>query len=425
MEASDLHRKLIYNGHDDLTDYLRNSPLNRYIYKQLLELKSDRSLDHSILTIFNEVYYQCVRVQIDATPGEDLSFRYLDEEEKRLKSRNASYLVFCLVWIILSLKKEQNFHEECFLENLSPLLSYFSYEEFAKNHLNCLQEQNIEAPDKFETIPSPVEDLPYFDGSDPVSWFIIKVFPSSLTEDERREKENNPWRHVTNGFSPKYIEYYVNLYTSPDDRHTVMWHIREACNGRERRALKGFFNELEERIDKERQLSSEKPAGQETANEKDDSSNVSQQKVISQLEQKLQDQRADYDLQLARMAAKYKQHINQLEKRQDTTARSDMAHEKPIPEGNATTSEPSFTIAEMTAHVKERFSKQAAEEFCTMYYHLATSEGHHLDEASSKLVDGIVPAILLRDRPHQTIEMPNVKQFNNNPQTVINHGDKD
>ena len=50
-----------------------------------------------------------------------------------------------------------------------------------------------------------------------------------------------------------------------------------------------------------------------------------------------------------------------------------------------------------------------------------TKLGHYyLDESNFRLIDGIVPAILERDKPHQTFDMPNVHQFNNNPQTVIN-----
>ena len=32
MTASELQRILLYRGHDDMADYLRNSPFNRCIY---------------------------------------------------------------------------------------------------------------------------------------------------------------------------------------------------------------------------------------------------------------------------------------------------------------------------------------------------------------------------------------------------------
>jgi hypothetical protein len=77
----------------------------------------------------------------------------------------------------------------------------------------------------------------------------------------------------------------------------------------------------------------------------------------------------------------------------------------------------------MAAHVKARFSKSAAEEFCAMLYKLSLAH-NYLDESNFRLIDGIVPAILERDKPHQTFDMPNVHQFNNNPQTVINQKER-
>lgn len=56
----------------------------------------------------------------------------------------------------------------------------------------------------------------------------------------------------------------------------------------------------------------------------------------------------------------------------------------------------SLMLDEMVNHVKQRFSRPAAEEFCTMYYRLAMEHGT-LDEETAKLIDGIVPAIFQRD----------------------------
>lgn len=38
MNASELSRQLLFYGYDEVTDYLKNSPLNRYIYKKFLTL---------------------------------------------------------------------------------------------------------------------------------------------------------------------------------------------------------------------------------------------------------------------------------------------------------------------------------------------------------------------------------------------------
>lgn len=74
----------------------------------------------------------------------------------------------------------------------------------------------------------------------------------------------------------------------------------------------------------------------------------------------------------------------------------------------------------MATFVKERFSRAGANEVCTMLYSKA-SEHRFLEEDTFKLIDGIVPGVIEREKPHQTFEMPNVQQFNNNPHQVINH----
>ena len=78
-----------------------------------------------------------------------------------------------------------------------------------------------------------------------------------------------------------------------------------------------------------------------------------------------------------------------------------------------------FNINDVAAYVKERFSRSASEEICTMLYRFAVEYGK-LSEKNLKLIDSIMPAIMKRDHPHQTFEFPNVTQFNNNPGKVIN-----
>lgn len=39
MTASELQRKLLFYGHNDVTEFLQNSPLNRYLYKKIIECR--------------------------------------------------------------------------------------------------------------------------------------------------------------------------------------------------------------------------------------------------------------------------------------------------------------------------------------------------------------------------------------------------
>ena len=90
MNASELNRKLLYRGYDDMADYLRNSPMNRTIYNLILEYGPEK-IESPMLSIFNEIYYQCVRINYDGQPGVELASRYLDEEAEWLGWCLASY----------------------------------------------------------------------------------------------------------------------------------------------------------------------------------------------------------------------------------------------------------------------------------------------------------------------------------------------
>jgi hypothetical protein len=94
MNASELSRQLLFYGYDEVTDYLKNSPVNRFLYKRFLEILPTAEIEIPVVTIFNEVYYQCVRIQYDNKPGVDVQKRYLEECSAWLGSVGASELVF-------------------------------------------------------------------------------------------------------------------------------------------------------------------------------------------------------------------------------------------------------------------------------------------------------------------------------------------
>ena len=54
-----------------------------------------------------------------------------------------------------------------------------------------------------------------------------------------------------------------------------------------------------------------------------------------------------------------------------------------------------------------------------MLYSKASDHGF-LGEDTFKVIDGIVPGVIEREKPHQTIEIPQAGQVNINPQQVIN-----
>jgi len=393
MNASELHRKLLYCGYDDLTDYLRNSPLNRYIYKQLLELKYAGELSLPIITVFNEVYYQCVKMQNDFTPGEDVVNRYLEEGCRWLNSKDTNDLVFCIVWALIRLKGSLTFAEECFVRHLISVIHDFKYVRLTEQIVADMQKQGVKVPSQFPPMPAPVNELPPTIETDLASSAFVDSFLYSLMGKPKAISSSfhKSWKEITNNFSHTIIDWYVSLYKAQEDQLALLLRIQKACNADGQLQHKEYFHHAIEKITN---------GGKTPAKTKytvvwmppvDKSDGMNYTVLTSKEEQSAS------------------------EKTEVSKSTADTAELLP--------SQPSLTIAEMAAHVKARFSKSAAEEFCAMLYKLSLAH-NYLDESNFRLIDGIVPAILERDKPHQTFDMPNVHQFNNNPQTVINQKER-
>ena len=164
MNASELNRKLLYCGISDLTDYLRNSPLNRYLYKVMLLELPHRKIDIPVVSVFNEIYYQCVRVRYDGNPGQDVFKRYMDEEARWLNSKQGAILVFDFVWVLFQLRSNLSFNEECFLEQLTPIIERSEYQGFAVQLLSDMKDEAMWLTDEFPTLSCPVDERAPADG---------------------------------------------------------------------------------------------------------------------------------------------------------------------------------------------------------------------------------------------------------------------
>lgn len=136
------------------------------------------------------------------------------------------------------------------------------------------------------------------------------------------------------------------------------------------------------------------------------------------LRYQLQEERKSHEMEIARLKAKYEADLKNLR-----YERNRLAHnvEVPSPQKDAGAQKDlMLSLTEMSNHVIERFSKSGAEEVSTMLYHFAVEYGF-LEKDVLMKIDGIVPAIIQRDKPQQNINMPQVSQVNINPQKVTNH----
>lgn len=415
MTASDLYRKLYYCGYTDIEAYLHDNPVNRYIYKQLIELRQNGTVKTPTLTLFNEVYYQCVKVQTDRLPGEEVQRRYLRDTEDWLGSCNSALLVMSIVWALMKRKFKPSFSDECFVEQMTPVVKNGDYSILAAKLVQFMTSESIYTPYEFKTMPSPVNTLP---------------IGNSYEGDEM-------WRTVTEQFTPSVVEGLLTLYTNRSEQGDLLNCIVGGMSYEEKRDNTELVRLLRENIEKGDYL----PHGNYFDNQDDDpdtdydfmfAANLKQtmeEAYDDRAEQykqerdtykyRLEEQKKAHAAEIARLEANYQAEIARLK----TLLEQQPQPVAPAPEAatpNATPTEPAFTLTEMVALVKERFSKPGADEVSAMFYSLA-AEHQYLGGDVLKLINGIVPAVLQRDSRNQYFELTNVQQFNNNPGNVNNN----
>jgi hypothetical protein len=443
MNASELNRKLLYCGLSDLTDYLRNSPLNRYLYKVLLQELPHRKVDIPVVTVFNEMYYQCVRVRYDGNPGQDVFKRYLDEEARWLNSKQASELVFEIVWVLFQLRSNLSFHEECFLEQLTPIIEKNEYSGFSRQLLSDMKDEAMWLPEEFPVMPCPVEEIPLRHDADMPSVSRFKqAFMNILMDDENFiEMRANPWRLVTNGFAHSSIEEIIKLYSNMDDQLAILNRIKLAIPFKELPKYDEFLDHLQQQIksgiysysyieankllfspdgfdvdvEAERSFAAGIRQSEEEEEEQEKQSLLA--KEVESLKKQLEEQRNSYEKKIEALESNYQRELESLVKELNENYQ-DRENDKNVEEPPQ---EQTLSLIKMIAHVKEQFSKSAAEEFVNMFYHISMSQGS-IDETIATLIDGIVPSIIKRDSPHTQIKLSNPQQVNINPQRVINRG---
>lgn len=421
MDSSELHRKLLYCGYSDLAEYLKDSPTNRYIYNLLLDLQSNHNMEVPVLTIFNEIYYQCVRIQSDGNPGEDVSRRYLDEEEIQLgrNSGRVNLLVFCLVAAIIKRKTNLSFNEECFLKQLEPLIAGCEYKHVADSLTNFMVSNNIYSPYEFKTKPCPINEIPMridIEYRTKLSfWERVRRFFSLPIESS--EVDFNPWRKVTDGFYESTIMWYVDQYLTREDQLRLLERIKRACTKTELAARQNFFDKLDLFIRNGRYVNNSKSYSKTTG----DFVFTSDERIlaysrlkeyetqINELIQQCEELRNNHKLELAGIEAKYQAEIAALKKQLVTEEKASVNESQASTESGVK----SLSVSEMVAYVKDCFNESAANSFCNMFYSLATKHGN-LDEEASRLIDSIIPTIKHRDTPHQTFDIHDPHQVNFN-----------
>lgn len=251
---SELNRLLLFCGHNEVADFLTDSSLNRYLYKQFLDFLLRHQIEVPMLNLFNEIYYQAVRVAYDATPGVDVVGRYLDDSVVQLQSQPATQLVYAVVWVLLRNKPLLTFNEECFLAQLTPFVRNCNFCDFAYRLEKELIEQQIPVPCSFPTLTCHIDGLPQLflrEEPDPDVPNLVKIFLQSddyEVETRRWQAYSEAWIAVTGRFSHVAIERLVRLYKAPADQIRLVEMIQDACPREDLECHTHYFSELINRI---------------------------------------------------------------------------------------------------------------------------------------------------------------------------------
>ncbi len=384
MTVSELQRKLLYRGHDDMADYLRNSPFNRSVFNVLLNY-GPKPLPVPMLVIFNEAYYQCLRVNFDPNPGTDLANRYLQEETLWLASCEAAKLVFSLVWVLLRCKDAKTFNEECFVDQFYPLLGKEINKKFAYILFNCTVGDRKLLPKHFKPMPTPVDELP-----------LICSKTDCVV-----------WRIVMDNFSQKTIERYLDLYETPEEQTNLLSMIEGAYAEMGNKSCRVNFTKLHQGI-----VANVYHQVSEQEAEYAEGMDLTYKEQLQELQKKYESLERTHEYRIREIEIRHQNELEELREKLEQKILSGKQNDDP--------KVLLFTFTEMVELVRSRFSKAGAEEFTNMLYNLAIKHGY-LDEEISKAIDGIVPAVQQREKGNTTVQIPEAQQVNINPQNVNNN----
>lgn len=436
MTSSELHRKLLYCGYSEVTDYLRNSPMHRFLYKQLLVLRPKLKIDTSILTIFNELHYQCLKVQYDRNPGLDVKKRYIEEEIEWLGSINAADLVFSLVLAMLKNKCELTFHDECFISELEPLVCDSRSKQLGEDLSVFIMRENVFVPYRFQPMPVIFHDLMRFLVDDSAT----DSFSAMLGIRRFKDKKLTAWCIVTDGYSKPVIEDYLRLYPDINYQKVLLEEIRSSFASN--KGLKAKFDEVIGQIlnnvtegvylteadvacpsltphptfDPEEDY--DQMFGANLEHQVEEAKNDLEEKYKEErdtLKQQLEQLKKSYEADLEHIEAKYQEEIAGLKLDLANKAKEQTVK---VPVEEPMTKELVMTISEIVDDAKEWFHESGASELTNMLYRFAT-RNHNMEDELWKQIESIIPAVEKRNATQ--VDINEAGQVNIGQKEVHNH----
>lgn len=438
MNASELIRKLLYCGYNDVADHFKNNPQNRYFYMEFLSLQPRYGIKNDVLKILNEVNFQLVHIQTDRKPGIDVRNRFIHECREWLASDDDAMLVFAIVKAHYGMKEKLSFEEECFWKQFDPLIYNNRFESVTCDMVNVMRNEGYKVPERYEIMHTPFLDMDCHPTKrhSPFYWALRQL----LYSDEANrylDEYLDSWEVITDNFTPKAIEWLLNLYSTTKEKMDILAHIESICPPHWKYENNLDFDVIRKRLNDESEknelIFTDISDGEEydrmfaagyeqtmaeAENDKDEQYKQERDALRCQLEE----QRKSYEAKMAERELLFQTEMEAMRKELLAKCEEVAAKQEKMTklETQEASREFSLTVAEMSEYVKEFFNEEAANQFINMYYHFAIRYDKVTGDAS-KIMDGIIPAIHKRYTPQTHVDITNAQQVNVSPQEVHNH----
>ena len=105
---------------------LSDEPLYHYLHQFLLDVCGHFPSPPSSQDVLEEVFRLCRQAATDATPGENLEERYINDLRNRVHSQRTAELVLCLSWVVLMVQERQSYAVSTFTRQLRPIICRYS-----------------------------------------------------------------------------------------------------------------------------------------------------------------------------------------------------------------------------------------------------------------------------------------------------------
>lgn len=216
------YKPFTYQPRKDIDEFLNESDLWNELYETFLTVKDNTyRLKVSSVVMFNEVYYQCVRVAQDSHPEEDVWYNYLNDARDNLGWRYASDLCFSIAYAALSLMQNPPRQATRFCAILAGKIFANDAHYFPafKELVDRLKSEGKLYDVRF--LPTPMKPGDIFSEERTSIDYNGNVTRSPLYDDEW-------WKNVTDNFCVENIKEIVSLWSEPKDKLSILERIEEA-----------------------------------------------------------------------------------------------------------------------------------------------------------------------------------------------------